>query len=221
MTTLDKKSVNDTLIKLPLEIINRLLVACDKDCDLFSNNDADSPGKELSPNPEQLIQYLVDSPTKELAAKRKKLINHIIKFNDVNTFNNAKALASSLAKYDKKIESIRQIMKEERVKLKTLNNDRNEVINDLVSELDETLDSLALNKIAQYNAVAEKVAVKSKNDKQMKKSLNVVAHGFIAADNAGVIEEFGEAIFETSNVALSFIAKIRIESKSTKKQDSI
>lgn len=61
-----------------------------------------------------------------------------------------------------------------------------------------------------------KVAVKSQNEKQIKKSLDVVAHGFIAADSAGVTEEFGEAIYETSNVALSFIAKMRTRIKEHK-----
>lgn len=188
MTQLDSQIVKQTINKLPLDIINRLLVVADKDCDLFSNNNADSPGRELSPNPEGLSQYLVDSPAKELTAKRKKLIKYITdsnESNDIDTFNKAKGLADSLARYDNEIESIKQTIKEERTQLKTLNNDRNEVINDLVSELNETLDSLALDKIAQYNTVAEKVAVKSQNEKQIKKSLKEVGKGLIASNIAG------------------------------------
>ena len=108
MTQLDQQTVKQTVNKLPLDLINRLLVDADKDCDLFSNNDADSPGRELSSNPEQLIQYLVDSPAKELNAKREKLIKYITNSDDIKTFNKAKALADSLAKYDNEIESIKQ-----------------------------------------------------------------------------------------------------------------
>ena len=43
-----------------------------------------------------------------------------------------------------------------------------------------------------------------------------VGRGFIASDIAGVTEEFGEAIFETSNVTLSFIAKMRTRIKEHK-----
>ena len=216
MTQLDRKIVKQTINKLPLDLINRLLVVADKDCDLFSNNDADCPGRELGPNPEQLSQYLVDSPAKELTAKRKKLINHIIKSNDVKTFNEAKALADSLAKYDNEIESIKQTIKEERAQLKTLNNDRNEVINDLVSELNEALDSSALNKIAQYDAVAEKVAVKSKNKKQMEKGKKEFGKGLIAASIEGVTEEFAAAMEGTTNFTLSFIAKTHARIKEHK-----
>ena len=208
LTKLDSNIVKETINKLPLDLVKRLLVVADKNCDLFSNNDADSPGRELSPNPEQLLQYLVDSPAKELTAKRKKLINHIIKSDAVNLFNRAKALTDSLAEYDKEIKSIKQTMKEERVQLKALNEGRNEVIKDLVNELDKTLDSSDLNKIAQYNDVAEKVAVKSQNEKQIKKSLKEVGKGLIASNIAGVQKEFAKAMSETAKVTLSFVEEI-------------
>ena len=208
MTQLDQQTVKQTLSKLPLDLINRLLLDADKDCDLLSNNDADSPGRELSPNPEQLIQYLVDSLAKELTDKRKKLIKYITESDDVKTFNKALAFADRLAEYDNEIESIKQTMKEEKAQLKTLNNDKNEVINDLVSELDETSDSSALNKIAQYNTEVEKVAVKSQNEKQIKKSLKEVGKGLIASNIAGVQKEFAKAMSETAKVTLSFVEEI-------------
>ena len=201
VTKLDSQIVKQTLSKLPLDLINRLLVDVDKNCVLLSNGD-------------------VDSPRKELSTKRKKLIEYLTESNDIDTFNKVKALADSLAEYDNKIESIKKEieplqnqLKVKKDRLKILAENKESFTKGKVDELDATLNEAALNKIAQYNAVVEKVAVKSQNEKQMKKTLKEVAKGFIASDIAGVTEEFGEAIFETSNVTLNFVAKMRTRIK--------
>ena len=200
VTKLDPKIVKQTLAKLDLETILRLLLLCQKDYQLFSGNDVNSPRKELSIHRQALIDYIVDHNNKD----------------NEEIYEKAEAIAESLAEHDEEIQTTKEEIKplQDKLKvkkdrLKTLAQNKESFRKCKDDELEATLDDVALNKLAQYNAAVEKAAAKEKNKKQIKKSLKEVGKGLIASDIAGVTEEFGEAIFETSNVTLSFVAKMR------------
>lgn len=207
MTQLNKTNVKETLAKLDLETILRLLLLCQKDYQLFSGNDVNSPRKELSIHRQALIDYIVDPKNED----------------NEEIYEKAKAIAESLAEHDEKIQTIKEEIKPLQDKLK-VKKDRLKILAEnkelftkgKVNELNATLDKVALNKLADYNTLVEKVADESQGKKQMKKTLKEVAKGFIAADKAEVTEEFGEAIFEATNVALSFVAKLRTRIKEHK-----
>ena len=210
MTKLNKTNVKETLAKLDLETILRLLLLCRKDYQLFSGNDVSSPRKELSIHCQALIDYIVD-PNNE---------------DNEEIYEKAKAIAESLAKHDREIQTIKgeikplqDELKVKKDRLKQSNDDRNKLIEGQTNELDKILDDVALNKLAQYHAVVENVATREKNKKQINKALKEVGKGFIASNIAGVTEEFGEAICEVNKVTFGFFNKLRSQIRQQKEAE--
>lgn len=206
MTKVDQNSVNATFSKLPLEIINRLLVACNKDCELLPLDDAHSPRKALKNNREKLTRFIVE-------------------FDDCDTYNRAKEIADSLTQKESLIEDLKEELKpiegqckELKVQIKQLKAEKQALIDGKVKELEEALSTEDSGKITQYNTVVEKLAAESQNQKQMKKALNEVAKGFIASEIAEVTEEFVEAVYETNKVTEKIFNKLRDRVKQNKER---
>ena len=199
MTKLNKTNVNDTLKKLPLEIINRLLVSGDKDCHLNPLDDAHSPRKALKNN-------------------REKLTNFIVKFDDHKTYNRAKKFADPLTQKENQIEDLEEQIKPTKAQIKKLKAEKQALIDKQEKELEEELTAENSEKITHYNSVREREITKANRQKQRTKALKEVSKGLIASEIDGVTEEFGEAIYKTGKISLNFINKLRILIKENKEQ---
>ena len=84
VTKLDRAVVKQIVGKLPIELVNPLLIACNPDCNFLAPDD-DSTDK------------------KKLKIHREKLVNAIVEGNDVDTFDRAEDLAKSLEVHEEKI----------------------------------------------------------------------------------------------------------------------
>ncbi|MDJ0596516.1 MAG: hypothetical protein QNJ72_42210 [Pleurocapsa sp. MO_226.B13] len=200
MTKLDQKSVKDTLSKLPLKLINILLVDCDKDCHFEPSDDAHSSRKALKNN-------------------REKLTNFIVKFDDHKTYNLAKDLADSLTPIDNNIEDLEEEIKPTKAQIKKLKAEKQALIDEKAKELEAALTPENSEKITHYNSVIEREITKANRQKQRTKALKEVSKGFIASEIDGVTEEFGEAICEVNMIANDFFKKLRTQIKNNKEQE--
>ena len=207
MTKLDLKEVKQTVSKLPLELINILLVDCgDTNCNLNPLDDFNNSRTTLKRNREKLVNYIVDS-------------------NAVATYNQAKDLANALIEYDDLIKAkeeehapIKAQYKEANAEIKQLKKDKETLIKHKVNELEKTLNNKEYEQITQYNSVIESENAKTKRHKQRTKALKELGKGFIASEIDGITEEFGEAINEVYIITPKFIEKLRKQIKENQEQ---
>ena len=207
MENFNQNDVKQALSNLPLEIINRLLVACNKDCELLPLDDAHSPRKALKNNQEKLTQFIVE-------------------FDDYDRYNRAKEIADSLTQIDNNIKDIKEELKpieaqckELKAKIKELKEEKQKEIDAKVKELEAALSAENSEKITHYNSVREREITKANRQKQRTKALKEVSKGFIASEIDGVTEEFREAICEVNMIANDFFKKLRTQIKNNKEQE--
>ena len=201
MTTLNLKEVKQTVNKLSLNLIIRLLVSCDKNCSLIALDDANNTRTILKRNRDKLAYLIFDS-------------------NAVDIYNQAKDLANALTECDDLIKAkeeehapIKAQYKVANAEIKQLKEDKKALIERKINELEKNLDDRASEKITQYNSIIESEKAKTKRQEQRTKALKELGKGLIASELDGITEEFGEAICEATDVTFKFLDKLRARIK--------
>ncbi|MEM7590460.1 MAG: hypothetical protein AAF383_02870 [Cyanobacteria bacterium P01_A01_bin.83] len=127
MNKINPKDTKQIVDKLPIELVNPLLIACNPDCNFLPPDDASTDKKRL-------------------IIHKEKLVNAIINSNDIDIFNQAEDLAKSLDIHDQKIdpkqkelEKLKAQIKEKREEIKELDYIKQREIDKKAQELIEAL----------------------------------------------------------------------------------
>lgn len=165
MIELDTKAVKKVVGKLPMELVNPLLIACNLDCNFLPPDDASTDKKKLK-------------------IHREKLVNAIVESNDVDIFNQAEELAKSIDVHNEKIdpkqkelEKLKAQIKEKREEIKDLDYIKQKDIDKKAQKLREDLSEEKAQKLAQYNLDTEKVRAELYREKEREKALKAYMKG--------------------------------------------
>ena len=189
---LDPKAVKEVVGKLPIELVNPLLKACNSDCNFLAPDDNSTDKKKLK-------------------IHREKLVNAIVEGNDVDTFNRAEDLAKSLEVHDEKIdpkqkelEELKAQIKEKREEIKDLDYIKQKDIDEKAQALIEALGEEKSQKLAQYNSDTEKARAELYREKQREKALKACFKALAISVIDKMEDKYLEATQELKSSAIEY-----------------
>lgn len=193
--TLDKKTVNITLKKLPLNVINILLVACDPNYNLSPEDEANSSRKTLTINRERLAQVIVERDDTATYTKAEEIANSISQMDsDINTTK-------------EELKPIEQEYKDKKANLKRLKEEKEALLKVKADELAATLSEEDAAKITNYHSDLEKARAELSRQKQREKGLKAYAQGLMVSLMDDMEEEYEVAAQEIKASATKTAAK--------------
>ena len=192
MTKLDRAVVKQIVGKLPIELVNPLLIACNPDCN-FLPPDNNSTNK------------------KKLRIHREKLVNAILEGDDVDTFNQAEKLAKSMEVHDEKInpkqkelEKLKEQIKDIREQIKDLDYIKQKDIDEKAQALIEALGEEKSQRLAQYNSDTEKARAELYREKEREKALKACFKALAISVIDKMENKYLEATQELKSLAIEY-----------------
>lgn len=196
MTKLDRAVVKQVVGKLPIELVNPLLIACNPDCNFLQPDDASTDKKKLK-------------------IHRKKLVNAIVEGNDVDTFNQAEELAKSFDIDDeqigfeqKELDEVNAKSKEKRKKIKLLKREKQNKINKQEQELIKALDKEKYQELAQYYLDTDKARAELYREKEREKALKAYMKGLAISVIDDLEDKYVEAGQEVNSFTVEYAEKV-------------
>ena len=193
---LDQKAVKEVVGKLPIELVNPLLIACNPDCNFLQPDDASTDKKKLK-------------------IHREKLVNAIVESNDVGIFNQAEELAKSLDVHDEKIEpkqkeleTLKAQIKAKREEIKDLDYIKQKDIDKKAQELIKALGEEKAQELAQYNSDTEKARTELYREKEREKGQKAFFKGLAVSIIDGLKDEYIEASKLLTNSAVQYAEEL-------------
>lgn len=196
---IDIKAVKEVVGKLPIELVNPLLMACDFNRNFLPPDDATTDKKKLK-------------------IHREKLVDAIVEGNDVDIFNQAGELAKSLDIHDKKIdpkqkelEKLKAQIKEKREEIKNLDYIKQKDIDKKAQELVEALGEEKSQRLAQYYSDTDKARAELYREKEREKSLKAYSKGLAISVIDDLEDEYIEAAQEVNSSTVKYAEKVYSE----------
>ena len=193
---LDQKAVKEVVGKLPIELVNPLLIACNPDCNFLQPDDASTDKKKLK-------------------IHREKLVNAIVESNDVGIFNQAEELAKSFDIDDEQIDfeqeeldEINAKAKEKRENIKLFKIEKQNKINKKAEELIKALGEEKSQRLAQYYKDTDKARAELYREKEREKALKAYMKGLVISVIDDLEDEYVEAAQEVNSSTVEFAEKV-------------
>ena len=199
VTKLDRAVVKQIVGKLPIELVNPLLKACNPDCNFLAPDDNSTDKKKLK-------------------IHREKLVNAIVESNDVDIFNRADELAKSLEVHDEKIspkqEKLKKInaeAKKLREEIKELDYIKQKDIEKNAQELIEDLGEEQAQELSQYYSDTEKARAELYRENEREKALKAYMKGLAISVLDDLEDKYVEAAQELNSSSVESAEKIYSE----------